>query len=91
VADVDGHAGAGQVDFHLGNLPGGLNAEDLAVELAVVHETGLESGPAGSLSEPVNPTQNREEPFAIAFFIGSPAGKKAEPQSKRRSKCLKIT
>jgi hypothetical protein len=52
---MDGHTGAGQVDFHIGNLPRGLNAEDLAVKLAVVHETGLESGPAGSLSELLNP------------------------------------
>jgi hypothetical protein len=52
---MDGHTGAGQVDFHIGNLPRGLNAEDLAVKLAVVHEAGLESGPAGSLSELLNP------------------------------------
>ena len=57
VANVDSHAGPSQVDFHFHfrDLPGRLNTENLAVELAIMHETGLESGPAGSLSEVLNP------------------------------------
>lgn len=47
--------GAGQVDILYGYLPGLLNIENLAAKFAVVHETGLESGLAVSLSEPVNP------------------------------------
>ncbi len=57
VAYVDSHTGAGQVDFHLGSLPGGLDTKNLTVELMIVHRTGLESGLAGSLSEPVNPRE----------------------------------
>lgn len=53
--DLDGHASAGQVDFHFTDLPRRLNAKNLAVEFAVMHGAGLESGPAGGLSEPLNP------------------------------------
>jgi len=66
MANMDSHAGAWQVDFNLGNLPGRLNAENLPVELAVVHETGLESGPAGSLSEPVSPHKTGKSHLTVA-------------------------
>ena len=63
MANMDGHACAGQVDFDLGNLPGRLNAKNLAVELTVVHGAGLESGPAGRLPESTNPRKNGKAHF----------------------------
>ena len=65
--NVDGHAGARQVDFHFRDLPGRLNAKNLAVKLAVVHKTGLESGPAASLAEPRSPHKTGKS----HFFFGN--------------------
>ena len=62
---MDGHTPAGQVDFHIGNLPRCLDAKNLSVELTVVHENGLEAGPAGSLSEAVNPHRVGKSHFVI--------------------------
>lgn len=54
---MDGHAGADQIDIHDVDLPRGLNADNLAIALALVDQTGLESGSASSLSEVFNPDQ----------------------------------
>ena len=69
--NVDGHAAARQVNIHLGHLPGRLNTENLAVKLAIVHETGLSSGRARSLSESLNP--NKTGKSQKEFKKGSPA------------------
>lgn len=62
---MDGHTRARQVDLHIGNLPGCLDAGNLSVVLAVVHPTGLESGPAGSLSELLNPHKTGKSPILL--------------------------
>ena len=84
--DVDSHAGPSQVDFHFRDLPGRLNTENLAVELAIVHETGLESGPASSLSE-LPPTHKTGKSLFTTLFQVNPISlpsQKPHPSTKHQ-------
>ena len=74
VADMDGHTRAGQVDLHIGNLPGCLDAKNLAVELTVMHRTGLESGPADSLPESINPHKTGKSHKSLRIGKGKAVG-----------------
>jgi len=50
-----GQTGAGQITVYLAHLPRDLNAENVAIELTIMDDAGLENWPAGMLYELVNP------------------------------------